>query len=417
MEEKRKINLDKEKIINGVIVTTIAIVLSAVILYCLYVVLKPVILDGETSSSSTTSSVSATDMSKYMARIKDALNMVSNKYVDELDMEKLVDGAVKGIAESTEDPYTRYMSEEEYQEMLKSGTEVYGGIGVHLTFDKASDSIMILGIMPDSPAIKADLKAGDLIVKVEDVIVSADTYQECVDKMKGEKDTNVTITVKRGSSEILEKTLTRAEINSNNVSSEILDGNIGYIKIWSFDNEIYKQFKEQYETLKAKNISGLVIDLRNNPGGLVSDTTEIAKMLLSKCDIVRLVYREGNEKVYKCDGKNEIKVPLAVLVNSRSASAAEILSGAIKDSGKGILIGNQTYGKGIVQAIEQLDGNGALSITTAKYYTASGVEIHKNGIEPNITVDLPEDLKDNIAIPKERDTQLQKAVEYINQNK
>ena len=129
------------------------------------------------------------------------------------------------------------------------------------------------------------------------------------------------------------------------------------------------------------------------------------------------MYREGNEKVYKCDGKNEIQIPLAVLVNSRSASAAEILSGAIKDSGKGILVGNKTYGKGIVQSIEPLDGKGALSITTAKYYTASGVEIHKNGIEPNITVDLPEDLKDNIAIPKQRDTQLQKAVEYINQNK
>lgn len=416
MEENKKNNIDKSKIINGVVVATISIVLSVVILYCLYIVVKPVILE-EGTTNSTTTNISSTDMSKYMARIKDALNMVSNKYVEEIDMETLVDGAVKGIAEATEDVYTRYMTEEEYQEMLTSGTEVYGGIGVHLTFDKASDSIMILGIMPDSPAIKADLKAGDFIVKVEDIIVSADTYQEAVNKMKGEKDTNVTITIKRASGEVLEKTLTRAEINSNNVSSEILDGNIGYIKIWSFDNKIYEQFKEQYEDLKAKNITGLVIDLRNNPGGLVSDTTEIAKLLLPKCDIVRLVYREGNEKVYKCDGKNEINIPLAVLVNSRSASAAEILSGAIKDSGKGLLIGNKTYGKGIVQSIEQLDGKGALSITTAKYYTASGIEIHKNGIEPNITVDLPDDLKDNIAIPKERDTQLQKAVEYINQSK
>lgn len=417
MEFNKENNSRKSKIINGVIVATISIVLSAIILYCLYVVLKPVILDQGNAGSVENKTVSSTDMSKYMSRIKDALNMVSNKYVDELDMDKLVDGAVKGIAEATEDPYTRYMSEEEYQEMLNSGKEVYGGIGVHLTFDKASNSIMILGIMPDSPAIKADLKAGDLIIKVEDTTVSLDTYKECVDKMKGEKDTTVKITVKRGNDEVLEKTLTRAEINSNNVSSEILDGNIGYIKIWSFDNDIYKQFKSQYEDLKSKNITGLVIDLRNNPGGLVSDTTEIAKLLLPKCDIVRLVYREGNEKVYKCDGNNEIQIPLAVLVNSRSASAAEILSGAIKDSGKGILIGNKTYGKGIVQSIEPLDGKGALSITTAKYYTASGVEIHKNGIEPNITVDLPEDLKDNIAIPKQRDTQLQKAVEYINQNK
>ena len=206
MEFNKENNSRKSKIINGVIVATISIVLSAIILYCLYVVLKPVILDQGNGGSVENKKVSSTDMSKYMSRIKDALNMVSNKYVDELDMDKLVDGAVKGIAEATEDPYTRYMSEEEYQEMLKSGKEVYGGIGVHLTFDKASNSIMILGIMPDSPAIKADLKAGDLIIKVEDTTVSLDTYKECVDKMKGEKDTTVKIIVKRGNDEVLEKT-------------------------------------------------------------------------------------------------------------------------------------------------------------------------------------------------------------------
>lgn len=413
MNEEKKINLDKSKIITNTIIATITVVLSAIILVSLFIVLKPILTEDESDNF-----ISQTqDTSEYISRIKEALNKVSNKYVDEIEIDKLVEGAIQGIAEATEDPYTRYLTEEEYQEMLVSGTEVYGGIGVHLTYDKSSDSIMILGIMPDSPALKADLKAGDLIVKVEDVVVDQDTYSECVDKLKGEKDTTVNITIKRENDMILEKTLTRADINSNNVSSEILDGNIGYIKIWSFDNDIYKQFKGQYEELKSKNITGLIIDLRNNPGGLVSDTTEIAKLLLPKCDIVRLVYREGNEKVYKCDGKNEISVPLAVLVNSRSASAAEILSGAVKDSGKGVLIGNKTYGKGIVQTIEPLDGNGALSITTAKYYTASGVEIHKNGIEPNIVVDLSDDLKDNIAIPKDRDTQLIKAIEYINSKK
>ncbi len=412
MNEDKKLNLDKSKIINNTIVATITVVLSAIILGCLFIVLKPILTEESVSGLNQTQ-----DMSDYLNRIKDALNMVSSKYVDEVEMDKLVDGAIQGITEATDDPYTRYLSEEEYQEMLVSGTEVYGGIGVHLTYDKSSDSIMVLGIMPDSPALKADLKAGDLITKVEDLVVSKDTYQECVDKLKGEKDTTVNITITRENDMVMEKTLTRAEINSNNVSSEVLEGNIGYMKIWSFDNDIYKQFKEQYDDLKSKNITGLIIDLRNNPGGLVSDTAEIAKLLLPKCDIVRLVYRDGREKVYKCDGTNEINVPLALLVNSRSASAAEILSGAVKDSGKGVLIGNKTYGKGIVQTIEPLDGNGALSITTAKYYTASGVEIHKNGIEPNITVDLPEDLKDNIAIPKDRDTQLQKAIEYINSKK
>ena len=413
MNEDKKIKLDKSKIITNSAIATITIVLSAIILVSLYIVLKPILTEEQLPSYTSQNQ----DITTSMSRIKEALNKVSNKYVDELDVEKLVEGAIQGIAEATEDPYTRYLTEEEYQEMLVSGTEVYGGIGVHLTYDNTTDSIMILGIMPDSPAYKEDLKAGDLIVQVEDIIVSQDTYSQCVDKLKGEKDTTVKVTIKREKDLIIEKTLTRAEINSNNVSSEILDSNIGYIKIWSFDNDIYKQFKEQYEELRKNNITGLVIDLRNNPGGLVSDTVEIAKLLLPKCDIVRLVYREGNEKVYKCDGKNEINVPLAVLVNSRSASASEILSGAVKDSKKGILIGNKTYGKGIVQTIEPLNGNGALSITTAKYYTASGIEIHKNGIEPNVVVDLPEDLKDNIAISKDKDTQLKKAIEYINSNK
>lgn len=413
MEEEKNVKIDRSKIINNSIVAVITIVFSAIILFCLYIVLKPILTEENNSSVSYVNDVQKADISK----IEEALKKVANKYVDEIDMEKLIGGAVSGIAEATDDPYTRYLSEEEYQEMLVSGTEVYSGIGVHLTYDKSSDKIMILGIMPDSPALKADLKASDLIVKVEDTEVTKDTYQTCVDMLKGDKDTNVNIIIKRDE-ELLDKTLTRSEINANNVSSEILDGNIGYIKIWSFDNDIYKQFKEQYNKLKSENITGLVIDLRNNPGGLVSETVEIAKLLLPKCDIVRLVYREGNEKVYKCDGKNEISVPLAVLVNSRSASAAEILSGAIKDSGKGVLIGNKTYGKGIVQSIEPLSsGNGALSITTAKYYTASGIEIHKNGIEPNIKVDLSEELKDDIAISKDKDTQLQKAVEYINSNK
>ena len=412
MDEDKNIKLDKSRIINNAITATIAIVLSVIILGCLYIVIKP-ILDGDNTRVAIYDNTS----DKELSRIKEALNRVSNKYVDEIDMDKLVDGAVKGIAEATDDPYTRYLTEEEYQEMLTSGKEVYGGIGVHLTFDTNSNAIMILGIMPNSPAYKTGLKVGDLIIKVEDIEVTKDTYRKCVDTMKGEKGTDVKVTILRGKDEIFEKTMTRDDITANNVSSEILDNNIGYIKIWAFENDVYKQFKEQYDNLKKQNISGLVIDLRNNPGGLVSETVEIAKLLLPKCDIVRLVYREGNEKVYRCDGKNEINIPLTVLANSRSASAAEILSGAIKDSGKGVIIGNKTYGKGIVQTVEALNGKGALSITTAKYYTSSGVEIHKNGIEPNIEVSLPDDLKDNIAIPKDRDNQLQKAIEYINSNK
>ena len=300
--------------------------------------------------------------------------------------------------------------------MLDSSVKPYSGIGVHLTFDTETSGIEILGIMPNSPAIKAGLKIGDVILKVEDITVSLETYQDAVDAIKGEAGSAVKLVIKRGE-ELIESEVIRESIVANNIESDILDGDIGYIKIWQFDNGIYKQFKTEYDKLRASKVKGIIIDVRNNPGGLVADTLDIARLMLPKCDLLKLVYKDGTEKVYKCDGKNEIDIPLAILVNSRSASASEILSGAIKDSSKGVVIGTKTYGKGIVQTVEPLGNSGALSITTSKYYTSSGVEIHKKGIEPDIVVEVPEEVKNDLTIEREKDTQLNEAINYINSKK
>lgn len=402
---KEKIKLNKVKILTVSITASLTIFLSTILIGALVIVIKP-ILNEDTKSSNDTNSA-------YLRRIEYALEEVSEKYVEDVDMDTLVNGAISGIANATGDPYTRYISEEEYQEMLDSSVKPYSGIGVHLTFDTETSGIEVLGIMPNSPATKVDLKIGDIIVKVEDITVSLETYQECVDAIKGEAGTSVKIMLKRGD-ELIEREVVRESIVANNIESEVLDGNIGYIKIWQFDNGIYKQFKTEYDKLRDQNIKGLIIDVRNNPGGLVSDTLDIARLMLPKCELLKLVYKDGSEKVYECDGKNEIDIPLAILVNSRSASASEILSGAIKDSGKGIVVGTQTYGKGIVQTIEPLGNNGALSITTSKYYTSSGVEIHKKGIEPDRVVDLPEEVKNDLTIERSKDTQLNEAINYIN---
>lgn len=399
--ENEKVN----KILSRVIITCIIVILSALVVVALVLV-----------TVSTVKSSSVGNEKYSLERVEDAIRRVKSKYIEDVDTEKLIDGAVSGIAEATEDPYTRYLDEEEYKELLTSGKETYGGLGIHITYDSETGGIIILGIMPDSPALEADLKIGDVILSVDSTLVTQKTFNECVDKLKGEPDTEVKIIIKRGE-EAIEKVVKRKEILPNNVESEVLDGNIGYIRIWSFDNNIYNQFKAEYEKLKAKNITGLVIDVRNNPGGLVSDTVKILQEMLPECDIVKLVYKDKSEKVYKCDGKNKINIPVAVLVNSKSASASEILASAIKDSEIGVIVGTKTYGKGIVQEIEELDGKGALSITVAKYYTISGVEIHKNGIEPNITVDIPEELKGLVSIPRDKDTQLIKAIEYINSKK
>ncbi len=397
-----------ERNFSKVIIITVSIVLLVIVVGCILLVGISVFKNITHSDTQ--------DYSKYMTRIEDTLKRIKEKYIEDVDIDKLIDGAVSGMVEATEDPYTRYMDEEEYKELLTEGTQTYGGLGIHITFDADSQSIKIIGIMPNTPAVESDLKIGDLITSVDSTQVNMKNYYECTDKLKGEANTQVKLTIKRDGNTI-EKTITRADILPNNVESEIMNNDIGYIHIWSFDNNVYKQFKEEYDKLKGKNIKGLIIDVRNNPGGLVSDTVSILKEMLPKCDMVKLVYKDQSEKVYKCDGKNEIKIPVAVLVNSSSASASEILASAIKDSKIGVLVGTKTFGKGVVQEIEPLDDRGALAITVAKYYTASGVEIHKNGIEPDIAVDIPEEYSKSYTIPRDKDTQLIKAIEYINSKK
>lgn len=415
MEENNgKFKLDKNRVLNDVIIATLTIVISGVILWCLLTVVR----SDMGTSDRVFSNSSSGENAKYLDRINEAINQLKKKYIDidDVDMDELVDGAISGIASATGDPYTRYLTSDEFNELLTSGTETFSGIGVHLIYDKDTTGIMVVGVMPDSPALEAGLKPGDIILKVNDLTVNLDTYNKCVDEIKGEEGTKVNLTISR-KGEIFEKEVTRKRITANNVESEVLDGNIGYIKILSFDNNIYKQFKSEYDKLMSQNISGLIIDVRDNPGGLVDETIDILDLLLPKGDVLKLVYKDGSQKVYKCEDDEQINIPLAVLTNSRSASASEILSSAIKDSGKGVLIGEKTYGKGIVQEVERLESGGAMSITVAKYYTMSGIEIHKNGITPDIEVELPEDVKNLSVIEKDKDTQLQKAIEYINSKK
>ncbi|MEG0872698.1 MAG: S41 family peptidase [Clostridia bacterium] len=351
-----------------------------------------------------------------MDRIKEAMIKIKENYVEDVDMEKLVSGAISGMASGTGDPYTRYVSKEEFDKMLVEGKEQYDGIGVHITYDKETGGILILGVMPNSPALREDLKAGDVILQVGPTIVTIENYTKCVDDLKGKAGTEIALKIKRGN-DLIEKNVPREKVIANNVESEILDKNIGYIRIWAFENDVYKQFKTEYDSLRAKNVSGIIVDLRNNPGGIVPETVNILNLLLPKCDVLRLVPKDGKEKVYKTDDENKIDIPLAVLVNSKSASAAEIFASAIKDSNKGVIIGNKTYGKGIVQTVERLSAKDAISITTSKYYTPSGIEIHKNGIEPNFIVDLPEEVRNDTTIDKAKDTQLSRAIEYITTGK
>lgn len=407
-EDNNKFNF--KKIISEAITGSIIVIICAIVLGAIFIVVSPNI-QYKTKISKTEKN----QVDNALSKIEEALVRVYDEYIDEVSFDTLVEGAISGIASSTGDPYTRYMSQEEFDELLVEGDQEYVGIGTHLIYDTDKQGILILGIMPDSPALDAGLKAGDVIYYVEGNRVTLENYKEQVDVIKGEENTSVKLIIARGD-ELKEFNVTRKKIKENNISYNVLDDNIGYIRIWGFENKTYEQFKDAYDKLRTQNISGLIIDLRNNPGGFVDQALYIANLLVPESNALKLVSRKGVEKVYKTTSNTQIDIPLAVVVNQNSASSSEILSSIIKDSKKGVIVGVKTYGKGIVQTTKKLSFGGALSITTAKYYTESGVEIHKNGIEPNIKVELDEKDKNEFSLPYEKDLQLQKAVEYVKGN-
>ena len=404
IEQEYNQDSSKGKILTNAITLAIAIVISAIVLFALYTIIQPTL---NTFSSSVFTK-------EQLERFEKAAKIIQTDYLYEYDTDKMIDGAVEGMVNSLDNAYTYYQTEEEYQDTLNSGSNGnYVGIGVHLTFDRETEGIKVLGTMPDSPAEAAGIKSGDVILQVDDIYLNIETYSDAAEAIKGEEGTTVKLVVLRGE-EVFELEVPRQKITENNVTTEIID-DIGYIRIYSFDNGIYNQFKSEYEKLRANNVKGIIVDLRNNPGGLVYDTVEILDLFLPECDVLKLVDKNENEEVFKTDNTSQIDIPLVVLVNQNSASASEIFASAIKDSGKGVVIGTKTYGKGVVQYVRPIKEHGAISIVAAQYFTSSGVVIQDNGIEPNIVVELDEELKNDSYVSRDQDLQLQKAIEYINE--
>ncbi len=402
-----KLNLDYRKIISEVITASLIIIISGIAIYS-FIVISDQDVDVYNSSSKI-------DAIKGSNKIEEVLSIIQSKYMGEVDVNELVDGAILGIFDSIEDSYTRYISQEEYEEMLVSGNEEYVGIGVHIAQNVNTGKMVIISVMPNSPAKEAGIISGDVVTSVDGKEVTKENYSQSVDALKGKEGTEAKLTIQRGE-EIITKTVTRRKITANNVESSVIDNKYGYIRILEFENNIYNQFKEEYTSLVEKEkVKGIIIDVRNNPGGIVSETVKIADLLCREGKIVETIYRDGTKKVYMSD-KDEATVPIVVLVNENSASAAEILAGAIKDLKQGTIVGKQTFGKGVVQSIVPLEEGGAVSVTTAKYYTASGVEIHGNGISPDVEVDISDGNR-GLTVDFNKDEQVIKAVEILNNAK
>lgn len=322
-------------------------------------------------------------------------------------VETLENGMYKGLMDSLGDPYTVYYTPEEYNSMTEETSGVYKGIGAYIGLDTKTGAPVFTGIMPGTPAEKAGLMVGDIICEVDGTDTLSMDTSEVANLVKGEEGTTVTIKVNRDG-EYVTVTATRETINVPTVTSEMLDNQIGYLKISQFDDVTPGQFDEEYSKLKAAGMKSMILDLRDNPGGTVTAVTQIASEMLPEGLIFYMEDKNGEREEYTCPGA-DFNIPMVVLVNGYSASASEILAGAIQDAGIGTLVGTQTYGKGIVQNLYPLGDGSAIKITIADYYTRNGRNIHKVGIEPDQVLEFDKDLYEK----DKTDNQLEKAKEIL----
>jgi carboxyl-terminal processing protease len=337
-------------------------------------------------------------------------DIIDEYYWQDVDEQTLEDGVYKGLLDSLDDPYSVYYTADELIALQEQTEGVYYGIGAYISQDTESGYVKISGIIKNTPAEESGLEAGDYIYQVDDEDMYDKDSSYVVSKIKGEENTYVTITVIReGETEPIDISVQRRKIESPTVEYEMYDNGMAYIQITEFDLVTTSQFEEAYEQAKADGMQGLIIDLRSNPGGNLSTVCEIARDILPKGLIVYTEDKYGKREEYTCDGKNEIQVPLVVLTNGNSASASEILAGAIKDYGIGKLVGTTTYGKGIVQKVINLNDGTAVKLTVSSYFTPAGNNIHKIGIEPDVEVEFDSDLYKEDGT----DNQLEKAKEVL----
>ena len=338
---------------------------------------------------------------------------LEKKYIGEINDEELIEGAVKGYVDALGDPYTTYYTKKEMKTIMEETNGNFVGIGVYMTKDLEKNAILIIKPIENSPAEKAGILPGDLITKVDDVEYTGDKLEEASNKIRGEEGTKVKLEIYRnGETKTFE--LTRTKVVVSHVTTKVLNNDIGYIAISDFEGECASEFETKYKQLEKQGIKKLIIDIRNNGGGIVDEALKIANMLVDK-DSTLLITKDKSDKeeITKATEKPIINIPTVVLVNGYSASASEILAGALKDNGKATLVGTKTYGKGIIQELHQLSDGSGLKITVSEYYTPNHNAIHKIGITPDVEIDLSEDVKQQTTIQEKDDNQLQKAIEIL----
>lgn len=346
------------------------------------------------------------------------MQMAKENFLYDADEETMMEGALSGTLKALGDPYTQYMNKEEFAALMQDTEGSYEGIGVYIT-PSEDNKIMVVAPIEDTPAEKSGLKTGDKIIRINGTDYTADKIDDAIKVMKGEPGTAVTLTVQRtdndGKSDVSDIVVNREKIRIKTIKPAILGNDIGYIRITTFDLQTSEDFNKAYNELKKEGIKGLIIDLRFNPGGIIDETVAISDKFLPEGVITYTKTKSGETEYYKSD-ENYDDLPIVLLVNGGSASASEIMAGALKDTQRATLVGTKTFGKGIVQRVQRFgtDGEG-IKMTISEYFTPNGVNIHSVGIEPDVEIELSEDATGYGYEFYDEDNQLQKAVEIINE--
>ncbi len=397
----------------GGLVTGIAAALLVVAICYLGLYIQNAVIDGQNVSSKMSfredSAIDADVVSK-MQGLERTINQYF--YLHEVTDEELHNGIYKGMLEALGDPYSEYYTAEELAALMQSTEGVYFGIGAYIQQDKATTLPMITGTIAGSPSEEVDIRPDDLIYEVDGVSTYGLSLTEVTSMIKGPENTDVVLTlVREGASDYVKVSVTRRKVESPTVTYEMKEDSMAYIRVTEFDEVTINQFSNALASARTDGMKGLILDLRANPGGSLNAVVEMLKMMLPEGMIVYTEDKNGKRSEYTCDGGHELEVPLVLLVDKNSASASEIMAGAIKDYGLGTLVGTTTFGKGIVQQIIPFRDGSAVKVTISAYYTPKGNNIHGIGIEPDVVCEF--DGEAYYGSEDHPDNQLEKAKEVL----
>ena len=356
------------------------------------------------------------DLDAISEKLNHIYQIINTHYIGEFDVDFAIEMMFAGFVYGVGDPYTSYMDAVAHDQMRQETDGAFVGIGVSITVDTTDNRILVISPFEGSPAFEAGILPGDKIIRVDGHEVFGSDTSEAVRMMRGEIGTEVIVTILRESdNSVFDVPIIRDLIQIETVRSDILGGNIGYIRISQFSGVTYEQFSNAYNRLMDEGVEGLIIDLRNNPGGLLDVVGDITNMLVPE-GIITFTEDANGHRIYTYSDEQHIEIPLIVLVNGNSASASEVLSGAVLDTGVGELLGTTTFGKGLVQGIFRLPDSSAVRVTIRRYFTPNGTSIHGIGITPTHYVEMPAELTNNLSrLSVEEDIQLMEAISILNE--